>query len=429
VAGDDLGIVRPLPPHRHRPPLRAGLSRLLAVAGVALLALQVPGVALGDHGGRPVGSVLACDRPVTPPRCTSVGDDLRHNVAFDVSLTDPLRTAMRGAMNDVYGPTRLVMVEQAEVTPTTDVIAFSADYGENGAAGWVYCPSDSPRGVNNEGDRWCRHQELHLNLNPRYGLFFDDAASRAHISCHELGHTLGLRHWGNPPQTDGPIGATCMNANTPNGPAGLHETDIDHINGYPYKVWPKTYGIEIARAPAAGPGMTAADGAMVEASQVETPTSLAELVAAADAVVVGRVTAVEPGRRFGPEHHALHYASVTVRVDELIAGHLAAASAQALTVEVPLFDGPEQTRDVRASMLDTQRLVFLRNKGTSAREAGLGAAEQAAEGAWFRLVTFGSEVIEHDGVAVVPPDDADLLGPLAGTSFDEALATVRAVAP
>jgi hypothetical protein len=175
--------------------------------------------------------------------------------------------------------------------------------------------------------------------------------------------------------------------------------------------------------------MTAADGAMVEASQVETPTSLAELVAAADAVVVGRVTAVEPGRRFGPEHHALHYASVTVRVDELIAGHLAAASAQALTVEVPLFDGPEQTRDVRASMLDTQRLVFLRNKGTSAREAGLGAAEQAAEAAWFRLVTFGSEVIEHDGVAVVPPDDADLLGPLAGTSFDEALATVRAVAP
>ena len=208
------------------------LRRPLAVLLAAALAIgQGSGVAVADHGGREVGSFLACDRPVSPPRCTSVGDDRLHLVAFDGSLREDLVTALRDSMDDDYdAPTKLHLIAQPRVTALTDVIAFSGDYGENGAAGWVYCPSDAPQGINRNGDRWCRHQELHLNFNARYGLFFDDEASRGHIACHELGHTLGLRHWGNPPETDGPVGATCMTANTPNGFAGLHLTDADHID-------------------------------------------------------------------------------------------------------------------------------------------------------------------------------------------------------
>ena len=413
-----------------RPSSIRGAGRVGLLIGTALvLALQGPSAALGDHGGRDLGSFAACDRPVNPPRCTSVGNNVRHYVAFDASLTAELADAMRFAMERVYEPTRLVMIEQAAVSPLTDVIAFSADYGENGAAGWVYCPSDEPHGVNAQGHRWCQGQELHLNLNPRYGLFFGDDASRRHVACHELGHTLGLRHWGNPPETDGPVGATCMNANTPNGPTGLHPTDLDHINAYPAYVRRPQRGVRIVRAPTTDAVASAPAGALAGASQVENPRTLAELVSTADAVVRGRIVAVEAGRVFGSSSYALHYAAVTVRVDEVLAGAVGAGPATTLTLEIPLFDGADSLPQLRAQMLGSDRILFLRNKGTSAREAGRSSEEQRAESAYFRLVTFGSEVIDLGGVASVPPDDGRALAGLAGRIFGHVSADVRAAAP
>lgn len=218
-------------------PLRASVRRLsralpaLLLASVAITG-GAPGPVVADHGGSPVGSFLDCARPVVPPRCVSVGDDFRHYVFIDPSVPADLADSVRRAMREAYGPTELRMIEQLELNDLTDVVVYAADHGQNGAAGWVNCPADAPQGVNARGDRWCRNQELHFNLNARYAVFFADDDSRTHLACHEIGHSVGLRHWGNPPRSDGPAAATCMTADTPNGTPTLHRRDRAHLNAY-----------------------------------------------------------------------------------------------------------------------------------------------------------------------------------------------------
>jgi hypothetical protein len=197
-----------------------------------LLAAGAPAIVNADHGGAKLGSLVDCQAPRIPPRCVSVGDDARHLVYIDASVPAPLAKSIRRAMREAYRGLELQLVEVVRVTGRTDVIVRAADYGLNGAAGWVVCPADAPRGRNAEGDRWCRHQEMYFNLNPRYAAYLADDDSRTHLACHELGHTIGLRHWGNPPVSEGPAAATCMNWNTPDGPTRLHRFDRDHINAY-----------------------------------------------------------------------------------------------------------------------------------------------------------------------------------------------------
>jgi hypothetical protein len=389
------------------------VQRFILAAVIALLATAPPaGAAVANHGGRDITAQFNCDRPVTPPRCTSVGDNPRHLVYFDESLTDALAASMRRTLADDYGPTKLVVIEQSRLTRMTDVIVFSDDYGENGAAGWVYCPSDAPQGTNPSGDRWCRHQELHLNLNARYGAYFDDDASRDYVTCHEMGHTVGLRHWGNPPQTSGSdVGATCMNANTPNGPTGLHQYDIDHINAYHYRrdPWP---GRRVLGAPTETPS-----GARIlpwagqlDALEVEAPASLGELIGSSDAVVRGRIVSVAAGRSFA----GLDYATATLEVHDIIAGD----AGPRISFEIPLFDGPESID--RLPEWD-EAVFFLRNKGESARMAGLSADRQREESRFYRLMTFSSIVLNEGGTARADPD-APLLAALSGEPFDEAVA-------
>ncbi len=210
--------------------MRGGASSVV-LAAVLLLGALPSGPVRATHGGPEVGSLLDCNRPVEPPRCVSVANDRWHHVYIDPSVPPALAQSVRNAIAD-YDSTALVVIEQARLTVVTDVIVYADDHGPNGAAGWVNCPARAAQGVNRRGDRWCRGQELHFNLNARYAVYFADAASRDYMACHELGHSVGLRHWGNPPRSDGPAADTCMQPDVPNGPTRLHAFDRQHLDAY-----------------------------------------------------------------------------------------------------------------------------------------------------------------------------------------------------
>jgi hypothetical protein len=206
------------------------LARLLLAVVAVFAAPAMP--ALAGNPAPPVQSYLDCNRPTVPKHCVSVADGIRHHVFFHRSVPSGLRLAVRRAMENAYEPTALRMVRDRTRTSRTDVIVYAGDYGQNGAAAWVHCPRVAPQGIDEQGHRWCRQQRLFFNLNPRYAAYFADAASRRHLACHELGHTVGLRHWGNPPVSDPPTRSTCMTANTPNGTTHLHRWDRENIDAY-----------------------------------------------------------------------------------------------------------------------------------------------------------------------------------------------------
>ncbi|HEX7196339.1 MAG TPA: hypothetical protein VF364_05845, partial [Candidatus Limnocylindria bacterium] len=164
----------------------------------------------------------------------------------------------------------------------------------------------------------------------------------------------------------------------------------------------------------------------VLAMEVEQFGSLAEMADGADAVVLGRIVAITPGRSFGgASGHPLRYASVRVQVDDLLAGGLPAAHAQSVILEVPLFGGAPEIGPGSAS---ARGVFFLRSKATSAADAGLPAEVQDRESAYYRLVVLNAAVLDDHGTAAVADGDHAFLEALDGLRFEEVVLTVERAA-
>jgi hypothetical protein len=173
-------------------------------------------------------------------------------------------------------------------------------------------------------------------------------------------------------------------------------------------------------------GIAPWDAASVDATEIESYTSLNEMAAAADAVVRGRIVDVAPGRVFGSDSAVpLHYAAATLRVDEVLRGSLPAADAEQLTLEIPLFDGPAAIDGLRAAAWE-ESIFFLRNKGVSAREARAPIGVQRTEAQFYRLVVFRAVIVNQGGLATVPAGEGHpFLSALDGFPFVDVVELVR----
>ncbi len=111
--------------------------------------------------------------------------------------------------------------------PYPDVEIHDYNYGPS--VGWVAinrCPTNNSGTGGSHPNRWCRGQ---LNVfNSHYYWYdsgvYDDQFQRRKLTCHEMGHSVGLRHndvssnsciWPRYWETTGSI---------------LHSHDITHIN-------------------------------------------------------------------------------------------------------------------------------------------------------------------------------------------------------
>lgn len=175
-------------------------------------------------------------------------------------------------------------------------------------------------------------------------------------------------------------------------------------------------------------GISVWSGTVVDGTELESYASLSEMTRSADAVVRGRVIALAPGRTFGdPSSAVLHYAAATVRVDELLAGDLPAQDEARLTLEIPLFGGAEEIGPMRSALPWSESVFFLRNKGESARVAGLSLATQQEEARFYRLVVLRGVIANEGGSAAVAADAAGFLAELHGVAFAEVVDGVRKV--
>ena len=139
-------------------------------------------------------------------------------------------------------------------------------------------------------------------------------------------------------------------------------------------------------------------GVHAEAEEVEHYDSLEAITEGSDAVVLGHVVDVRPGRRAG----GCGNAAATVQVDALLAGTLPPPSRDQLTLEY--FDFCGGVPDLEASIPRAPGVFFLRNKGVDTRmfRPDAPAAEIAIESAFWRTVIMAGTVVNRNGAVDVP---------------------------
>lgn len=111
------------------------------------------------------------------------------------------------AVDAVYNDTTDLHAYRDESDPYADVRVWDYNYGNNGYYAWIDCPSDNTGTSGSHPNRTCRGQAARFNTWYYFNAsVYDTEYSRQSLACHELGHTVGLRHLATNP-TDA---RTCM---------------------------------------------------------------------------------------------------------------------------------------------------------------------------------------------------------------------------
>ncbi|MBL8932838.1 MAG: matrixin family metalloprotease [Kineosporiaceae bacterium] len=203
--------------------------KLVIVAVLGFLAVAMPQAAATNSG-----STTCTSGAGIPTNCISFANNSTHALKY-VNLGGatccsndaiPYMTdAVNWAVTSVYNPTDLTAYRN-DGDPYPDVIVYdwyAAQFPD--ILAWVSCPTNNTGTGGTHPNRWCRGQNLEFNsykYHNDYG-YFDTTTQRRHVACHELGHTVGLRH-------SAETSSSCMPQSNPDGPTVISSHDINHIN-------------------------------------------------------------------------------------------------------------------------------------------------------------------------------------------------------
>lgn len=157
----------------------------------------------------------------TPQNAVSLGNDRYHHIHQAAVTNQTLRASISAVITylNVGG-----IVTLHESSPPVDVSALAGNYPDTTFIGWANCPPSATT-TGSHPKRTCYGQQVFFNYD-WWNVYYSSETFRQWIICHELMHTLGLRHAG---------GATCLRTPLPPGtpqPAYpyLSQHDKDHLN-------------------------------------------------------------------------------------------------------------------------------------------------------------------------------------------------------
>lgn len=209
---------QPFMPTERQLGLRLDLCAILIGVGLAVLVGAGTSVANANNFGGPKDPAPATCNTTNEVNQQCVGQNWLHEVNYNSSLTTGWRAALDATALDWDGGSSVTLFMN-DAYGDNDVRAANVDDAGTSFWAWTRCTQnpdatgslptavpDYARGLN-----WCKPQLIYFNR--AHEDIYNTSAKRKAVACHELGHTMGLRHR----DVAGTTGLSCMRSTPKDG--------------------------------------------------------------------------------------------------------------------------------------------------------------------------------------------------------------------